>query len=51
MERIAEAKSELVQALPSADDGGVAVLNWDDERVRSMADLTKGVCVSVWPDA
>ena len=40
IERIAQAKSELVQALPSAADGGVAVLNWDDERVRPMADLT-----------
>jgi UDP-N-acetylmuramoyl-tripeptide--D-alanyl-D-alanine ligase len=41
MERIAQAKSELVQALPSAADGGVAILNWDDERVRSMAGLTE----------
>lgn len=24
-----------------ADDGGVAVLNWDDERVRAMAPLTR----------
>jgi UDP-N-acetylmuramoyl-tripeptide--D-alanyl-D-alanine ligase len=37
IERIAQAKSELVQALPAADDGGVAILNWDDERVRAMA--------------
>ncbi len=41
IERIAQAKSELVQALPRAADGGVAILNWDDERVRPMADLTK----------
>jgi len=41
MERIAQAKSELVQALPSAEDGGVAILNWDDERVRPMAELTQ----------
>ena len=40
IERIAQAKSELIQALPSADDGGVAILNWDDELVRPMADLT-----------
>lgn len=40
IERIAQAKSELVQALPAADDGGVAILNWDDERVRPMAELT-----------
>ena len=41
IERIAQAKSELVQALPSAEDGGVAILNWDDERVRPMAAMTK----------
>jgi UDP-N-acetylmuramoyl-tripeptide--D-alanyl-D-alanine ligase len=35
IERIAEAKSELIQALPS---GGVAVLNYDDPLVRAMAD-------------
>ncbi|GIK74967.1 MAG: UDP-N-acetylmuramoyl-tripeptide--D-alanyl-D-alanine ligase [Chloroflexota bacterium] len=40
IERIAQAKSELVRALPSAEDGGVAILNWDDERVRNMAQLT-----------
>lgn len=40
IERIAQAKAELVQALPTAADGGVAILNWDDERVRAMADLT-----------
>ena len=34
MDRIAEAKSELVQELPAA---GLAVLNADDERVRHMA--------------
>jgi UDP-N-acetylmuramoyl-tripeptide--D-alanyl-D-alanine ligase len=36
-----QAKAELVQALPAADDGGVAILNWDDERVRAMAGLTR----------
>ena len=41
IERIAQAKSELVSALPDADSGGVAILNWDDERVRAMAALTK----------
>lgn len=40
MERIVQAKSELIEALPSADEGGVAILNWDDERVRSMAAKT-----------
>lgn len=41
IERIAAAKSELIQALPAANEGGVAILNWDDERVRPMADLTQ----------
>lgn len=36
----ARAKAELVQALVGADDGGVAVLNGDDPRVREMAVLT-----------
>ncbi|MGQ9493105.1 MAG: UDP-N-acetylmuramoyl-tripeptide--D-alanyl-D-alanine ligase [Anaerolineae bacterium] len=37
IERIAQAKAELVQALPSE---GLAVLNGDDARVRAMASLT-----------
>jgi len=41
IERIAQAKAELPQALPSAQDGGVAVLNIDDERVQAMAAQTK----------
>ncbi|MFI1012351.1 UDP-N-acetylmuramoyl-tripeptide--D-alanyl-D-alanine ligase [Streptomyces sp. NPDC020965] len=40
-ERIAEAKGELVEALPSAADGGVAVLNADDPLVRAMASRTR----------
>ena len=40
IERIQQAKAELVQALPSAEQGGVAILNWDDERVRTMATMT-----------
>ncbi|WP_055556330.1 UDP-N-acetylmuramoyl-tripeptide--D-alanyl-D-alanine ligase [Streptomyces sp. NBRC 110028] len=39
--QIAEAKGELVEALPSAEDGGVAVLNADDPLVRAMASRTK----------
>ncbi len=41
IENIAQAKSELVQALPAASDGGVAILNWDDEYVQAMAELTQ----------
>jgi UDP-N-acetylmuramoyl-tripeptide--D-alanyl-D-alanine ligase len=37
IEHIAQAKAELVQALPP---DGVAVLNGDDERVRAMGELT-----------
>ncbi|MET7762026.1 UDP-N-acetylmuramoyl-tripeptide--D-alanyl-D-alanine ligase [Streptomyces sp. NPDC005336] len=40
-EQIAEAKGELVEALPRAEDGGVAVLNADDPLVRAMASRTK----------
>lgn len=36
IDRTAKAKAELVEALPSARNGGVAILNWDDERVRAM---------------
>jgi UDP-N-acetylmuramoyl-tripeptide--D-alanyl-D-alanine ligase len=41
LERITRAKAELVQALPAAADGGAAILNADDARVRSMAGLTR----------
>ena len=41
IERIAQAKSELPAALPSADEGGVAILNWDDPWVKAMASVTR----------
>lgn len=41
MERIAQAKAELPQALPPADRGGVAILNADDEWVQAMAGQTR----------
>ncbi len=39
-EDIARGKAELVQALPAAPEG-VAILNYDDQRVRKMAEVTK----------
>ncbi len=41
IERIAQAKAELPQALPPADEGGVAILNADDPLVHAMAGLTR----------
>jgi len=40
LERIVQAKTELVEALPPAPEG-VAILNYDDERVRGMAQATQ----------
>ena len=40
-EKIAEAKGEMVEALPPADQGGVAVLNADDPLVRAMESRTR----------
>lgn len=37
---IAAGKAELIAALPAADQGGVALLNADDPRVRGLADRT-----------
>lgn len=44
-EVIAQAKGELVEALPAAADGGVAVLNADDEYVSGMAPRTQAKVV------
>jgi UDP-N-acetylmuramoyl-tripeptide--D-alanyl-D-alanine ligase len=41
LDAIEDAKAELVEALPAAEDGGVAVLNADDARVRRMAARTR----------
>lgn len=41
IENIVKAKSELPAALPSAAQGGVAILNDDDPYVRSMAGVTQ----------
>ena len=40
LDAIEDAKAELVEALPPAADGGLAILNADDERVRRMAKRT-----------
>ncbi|MFG1806588.1 UDP-N-acetylmuramoyl-tripeptide--D-alanyl-D-alanine ligase [Streptomyces sp. NPDC049040] len=40
-EQIAQAKGELVESLPDAASGGIAVLNADDPLVLAMADRTK----------
>jgi UDP-N-acetylmuramoyl-tripeptide--D-alanyl-D-alanine ligase len=46
-EAIAQAKGELVEGLPSADDGGVAILNADDRLVAAMASRTSARIVTV----
>ncbi len=53
VETIAQAKGELVEALPSAADGGVAVLNADDRLVAAMAARTSARVVTAGehPDA
>ena len=53
VDAIAGAKGELVEALPTAADGGVAVLNADDPRVAAMAARTvaRVVTVGTGPDA
>lgn len=47
VENIARAKAELVQALPDAAAGGVAILNADDARVAAMAEQTSAAVVTV----
>src|SRR5581483_5631987 len=43
---IAQAKGELVEALPPGDRGGVAVLNADDDLVMAMRDRTEARVVT-----
>ncbi len=47
VQAIAAAKGELVEALPSADAGGIAVLNAEDARVAAMARRTAAAVVRV----
>jgi UDP-N-acetylmuramoyl-tripeptide--D-alanyl-D-alanine ligase len=53
IEAVERAKGELVEALPPAEHGGVAVLNADDERVRRMAARTRAAVLTYGfaPDA
>ena len=53
LDAIAAEKSRLVEALPTAAQGGVAVLNYDDPRVRAMAAHTQArvVTYGLAPDA
>ena len=53
LESIAAEKGRLVEALPPAQDGGVAILNHDDPRVRDMALRTRAQVVTYGldPDA
>jgi UDP-N-acetylmuramoyl-tripeptide--D-alanyl-D-alanine ligase len=50
-EATAQAKSELVRALPDAAGGGIAVLNADDPLVSAMAAVTGARVVTVGQDA
>jgi UDP-N-acetylmuramoyl-tripeptide--D-alanyl-D-alanine ligase len=43
---IGQAKAELVQALPAAADGGIAILNADDDIVASMARHTTAAVIT-----
>ncbi|WP_329130844.1 UDP-N-acetylmuramoyl-tripeptide--D-alanyl-D-alanine ligase [Streptomyces sp. NBC_01476] len=45
-EQIAQAKGELVEALPAAADGGIAVLNADDPLVIAMRERTRARVVT-----
>jgi UDP-N-acetylmuramoyl-tripeptide--D-alanyl-D-alanine ligase len=51
IERIAQAKAELPRALPSAQEGGVAILNIDDRWVRAMGVQTTARVFSYGLDA
>jgi UDP-N-acetylmuramoyl-tripeptide--D-alanyl-D-alanine ligase len=50
-EAVAQTKGELVEELPSAEEGGVAVLNADDALVAAMASRTRARVVLVGQSA
>ena len=51
LDAIATEKGRLVEALPPAKAGGVAILNYDDPRVRAMAARTQARVVTYGLDA
>jgi alanine racemase len=53
LEAIAEEKGRLVESLPPANKKGLAILNYDDPRVRSMGERTRARAVTYGfsPDA
>jgi alanine racemase len=53
LEAIAEEKGRLVEALPPADQDGLAILNFDDPLVRAMAERTDAQIITYGfsPDA
>jgi alanine racemase len=50
LEAIAAEKGRLLEALPPADDGGLAILNYDDVRVRAMAGRTRARVITYGQD-
>ncbi len=46
LERIAQEKGALIRALPDAPDG-LAILNWDDQRVMAMRDECRARVITV----
>jgi alanine racemase len=53
LEAIAAEKGRLIEMLPPAQEGGIAILNYDDPRVRAMASRTRACVVTYGldPDA
>jgi len=50
LETIAIEKGRLVEALPPAEEGGLAILNYDDPRVRAMASRTRARIITYGRD-
>ena len=50
LDAIAAEKARLVQSLPAAHQGGVAILNHDDARVRAMSRRTSARVITFGRD-